>query len=108
MVERFVASQDAKLALGMARGPAVEVKNVIEDLLTLTLTTAVGEGESQAKLVTKWSLDGDVKTTVSPDGSVVTGPVADLHMAQFHEALDYRLRLIEAVLALAKIDVHLL
>jgi hypothetical protein len=59
LVERFTASQDAKLALGMAQSPPVEVKNVIEDLLTLAVTTAVGEGEGQAKPVTKWSLDGD-------------------------------------------------
>jgi hypothetical protein len=82
LVERFTASQDAKLALAMAQSPAVEVKNVIEDLLALTVTTAVGEGESQVKLVTKWFLDGEVKTTVSPSASAVTGPVADLHTAQ--------------------------
>jgi hypothetical protein len=52
------------------------VKNVIEDLLGLTVTTAVGEGESQVKLVTKWFLDGAVKTTVSPSASAVTGLVA--------------------------------
>ena len=108
LVKRFTASQDAKLALGMAQSPAVEVKNVIEDLLALTVTTAVGEGESQVKLVTKWFLDGDVETTVSPNASAVTGPVADLHTAQFREALEHRLRLIEAVLRLAEIDVHLL
>jgi len=93
LVERFTASQDAKLALGMAQSPVAHVKNVIEDLLGLTVTTAVGEGESQVKLVTKWFLDGAVKTTVSPNACGVTGPVADLHTAQFHEALEYRLRL---------------
>jgi len=38
----------------------------------------------------------------------VTGPVANFNTAQFQEPLEYRLRLIEAVLALEKVDVHLL
>ena len=82
LLKRFTSSEDAKLALGMAQSPAAQVENVIEDLLTLTVTTAVGEGEGQALLITNWSLDSDVETTISPNASALTGPVADLLLRQ--------------------------
>jgi len=48
-----------------------------------------------------------VNTTVEPNAAALTGPVADLQKAHFHDSLDWRVRLIEAVLRLAKINVHL-
>lgn len=46
--------------------------------------------------------NGDVETAVTPNATAVAE-----RLGQFKESLDYRLQLIDAVLSLAKIDVHL-
>jgi hypothetical protein len=107
LVARFTQSPEAQRALGIVKGGAEEAGKIIQDLFTLTVKTTAGQGALQIELITNWSLDGDVETTVIPNASVLTGPLGQLHMEQFKESLDYRLQLIEAVLSLAKIDVHL-
>ena len=49
-----------------------------------------------------------METTVLPKGGAIPSELTSLHLEQFREAVAYRLRLIEAVLRLAKVDIHLL
>ena len=108
LIERFASSPEGKAALGMMDSAAADVKKVVEDLFTLTVRTTSGQGQGKVELVTEWSLDGDVDTTVTPDSERVTEKLADYHMEQFKEAVNYRVRLLEAILRMANIDVSLI
>ncbi len=110
LVDKLSESEEVRLALGLAEVATEEVKKLLEDLMTLTVRTVAGEDESKGKveISTHWTVDGDVETTILPHVAAITKEIADFHMAQFREALNYRLRLTEAILRLSKIDVHLL
>jgi hypothetical protein len=107
LVERFGTSDEVRKVLGMMEASDKDVKKLLEDLLTVTIRTVTGEGAEQQSLTTAWQLDGDVTTTAAPKGAEANEKLVQLHMAEFQQAVDFRLRLIQALLNLAQIGLKL-
>jgi len=107
LTRKFARSPEAKAALGLAEEATEEAQRTVQDLFTMTVRTTLGEGADRVQITTHWSLDGDLDTTITPRSADLADKVTDYHMQQFQRALDYRLRLIEAVLRLAKVSVSL-
>jgi hypothetical protein len=104
LLARFGESKEAQLFFGAADAAA----KALEDVLNVTVRTVIGEGEGGVDIESTWELDGDVVTTILPVTADVSEELMQFHLEQFSEAVNYRLRLIEALLRLAKIDIHLL
>ena len=76
--------------------------------LALAAGVASGQTESVRQETTVSFVDGDVQTTVMPRSTGLESRVSEFHMQQFEQALQHRLRLIEAILRMANISVSLI
>ena len=106
--ERIAGSPEAESLLGLMGGGEGGLQGRLKDLFTLTVRTSSQQPGRSPEVVTEWSVDGDIETTVKPDATGLTDALVHLHMQEVDRAVEARLRLIEAVLRLAKLDVHLL